>query len=98
MEPKPSSQKYQEGTSGASSSAGRPASARSAKHMTTAMISKLVQEFRDLQIEVTELKAAGRRVEKITNEEGAFRYQLYFEDGYEQQARKLMAAGLAAFL
>ena len=65
MEPKPSSQKYQEGTSGASSSAGKPASARSAKHMTAQTIGRLIQEFRQLQIEVTELKAAGRRVEEV---------------------------------
>ncbi len=66
--------------------------------MTAAMIDRLIQEFRQLQIEVTELKASGQRVEEINDEDGAIRYQIYYMNGYEQQGRQLMADGLTAFL
>ena len=65
MEKKSPLLKYQMGVSNASSSNGRSASARSTKHMTATMISRLIQEFRQLQIEVTELKAAKKPVEKV---------------------------------
>ena len=62
------------------------------------MIGQLIQEFRQLQIEVTELKAAGQRVEEVNDEDGAIRYQLYFMEGCEQKAKQLLADGVAAFL
>jgi len=55
--------------------------------MTSQMISQLINEFRQLQVEVTELKAEARHVEKPSDEEGSFRYQLYYGDGCERQAR-----------
>ncbi len=66
--------------------------------MTATMIDRLVQEFRQLQLEVTELKAAGQRVEVVKDEDGAIRYQIYYRHGYEQEARQLLANGLTTFL
>jgi len=45
--------------------------------MTAKMLGQLISEFRQLQIEVTELKASGQRVTEANDEEGSIRYQLY---------------------
>ena len=66
--------------------------------MTTKMLGQLISEFRQLQIEVTELKAAGQRVTEVKDVEGSIRYQVYYARYYEQEARSLLADGLAAFL
>ena len=66
--------------------------------MTAKMLGQLISEFRQLQIEVTELKAAGQRVTEVKDVEGSIRYQVYYARYYEQEARSLLADGLAAFL
>ena len=52
--------------------------------MTAQMIGQLIQEFRQLQIEVNELKAARQPVQVVDVEAGADRYKLYYSDGCEQ--------------
>ena len=55
--------------------------------MTTKMISQLISEFRQLQLEVTELRAANEHVSEAKDEEGSIRYQVYYSRYYEQEAR-----------
>ena len=66
--------------------------------MTAEMLTQLINEFRQLQIEVAELKAAREPVQVVDDDEGSIRYQLYYKDGYEHQAKHLLAEGLATFL
>jgi len=42
--------------------------------MTAQMIGQLIQEFRQLQIEVKELKAARQPVQVVDEDEGSVRY------------------------
>ena len=44
------------------------------------------------------MKAAGQREQKVKVEDGAIRYQLYYREGYERQARQILADGLATYL
>ena len=62
MEPKRTSQKCQGSTGSAKPSESKPAKAKSARNMTAAMIDQLIKEFRQLQLEVTEMKTAGKQV------------------------------------
>ena len=55
--------------------------------MTTKALNQLIYEFRQLQLEVTELKVAGKSMEEAKDEEGSFRYQLYFGRYFELEAR-----------
>ena len=80
-------QKCQNGSSDSTAAASKGANTRTTKHLTTKMISQLVSEFRQLQIEVTEMKAANRQVAEAKDEGGSIRYQLYYGRYYEQEAR-----------
>ena len=51
------------------------------------MINQLISEFRQLQLEVTEMKAANQQVSETKDEEGSIRYQVYYGRYYEQEAR-----------
>jgi len=52
--------------------------------MTAEMLTQLINEFRQLQIEVAELKVARQPVQVVDDDEGSIRYQLYYRDGCEQ--------------